>query len=317
MRLLIIAIITGIVWSSAWLPAEATELDGQYLQQTDKGSVNWMTGAATSIGIGAAPPNAANAAQARALALRAATVVARRNLLELLKGVQVDSATTVQNFMIADDTVLSKVQGLLQQSQVMDTKYMSDGSVEVTVGVSIRGNLAAALAPLSLGMKSAPAPSGPTGPPQTLGRTGQDVPAVTPPPTRPAVPDETGAMPAPASGGFSGVGRSGLIVDARGLGVKPALSPKIYDEKGNVIYGVASVSRDYAVAQGMAGYVKDIAKAASNERVAGNPLTVKALAVRGQAETDLVIDNAAAETVRQQAQVSDFLAQARVIIVVD
>ncbi len=50
------------------------------------GKVDWTTGVITAVGIGAPPAQPANAAQARAMAERAAQVVAYRNLLESVKG---------------------------------------------------------------------------------------------------------------------------------------------------------------------------------------------------------------------------------------
>src|SRR5512143_321426 len=103
------------------------------------GRVDWTSGVITAVGIGAPPAQPANAAQARAMAERAAQVVAYRNLLEAVKGVRVDSTTTVENFMVTSDVIKTEVNGIIQGAMVMDKKYMSDGSVEVTVGMKMSG----------------------------------------------------------------------------------------------------------------------------------------------------------------------------------
>ena len=103
------------------------------------GKMDWTTGVITAVGIGAPPAQPANAAQARAMAERAAQVVAYRNLLEAVKGVRVDSTTTVENFMVTSDVIKTEVSGIIQGAMVMDKKYMSDGSVEVTVGMKLIG----------------------------------------------------------------------------------------------------------------------------------------------------------------------------------
>jgi hypothetical protein len=64
------------------------------------GKVDWTTGVLTAVGIGAPPAQPANAAQARAMAERAAQVVAYRNMLEAVKGVRVDSTTTVEILLL-------------------------------------------------------------------------------------------------------------------------------------------------------------------------------------------------------------------------
>ena len=75
------------------------------------------------------------------MAERAAQVVAYRNLLEAVKGVRVDSTTLVENFITTSDVIKTEVSGIIQGSMVMDKKYMSDGSVEITVGMKLTGAL--------------------------------------------------------------------------------------------------------------------------------------------------------------------------------
>src|SRR5512135_2710685 len=241
------------------------------------GKVDWTTGVITAVGIGAPPAQPANAAQARAMAERAAQVVAYRNLLEAVKGVRVDSTTTVENFMVTSDVIKTEVSGIIQGAMVMDKKYMSDGSVEVTVGMKLSGALADALLP-----------KGPATPP-----------AVTP-----------GAA-------SSGQLYTGLIVDARGLGVRPAMAPKITNEDGKEVYGSAWINRDYAVREGMVGYMKDPATAQTNPRVADKPLMVKALKVSGDGRVDTVISNADSALLQSASQNLSMLEKCRVIILVD
>jgi hypothetical protein len=244
------------------------------------GKVDWTTGVLTAVGIGAPPAQPANAAQARAMAERAAQVVAYRNLLEAVKGVRVDSTTTVENFIVTSDVIRTEVSGIIQGAMIMDKKYMSDGSVEVTVGMKLTGALADALLP-----KTPPTP--PTGLTGTLA---------------PATPGQL---------------YTGLIVDARGLGVKPAMAPKILNEDGKEVYGSAWINRDYAVREGMVGYLKDPVQAQTNPRVADKPLMVKALKVAGDARVDMVITNADAAMLHNASENLSMLQKCRVIILVD
>ena len=244
------------------------------------GKVDWTTGVITAVGIGAPPAQPANAAQARAMAERAAQVVAYRNLLEAVKGVRVDSTTLVENFMVTSDVIRTEVSGIIQGAMIMDKKYMSDGSVEVTVGMKLTGALADALLP-----------KGPQTPPTGL----------------------TGTL-APATPGQL---YTGLIVDARGLGVRPAMAPKVLNEDGKEVYGSAWISRDYAVREGMVGYLKDPVAAQTNPRVTDKPLMVKAIKASGDARVDTVITNADAAMLHNAAQNLSMLEKCRVIILVD
>jgi hypothetical protein len=245
------------------------------------GKVDWTSGVITAVGIGAPPAQPANAAQARAMAERAAQVVAYRNLLEAVKGVRVDSTTTVENFIVTSDVIKTQVSGIIQGATIMDKKYMSDGSVEVTVGMKLTGALAEALLP------KAPAP---------------------------------GAAPVsgtPAPGAAAGQLYTGLIVDARGLGVRPAMAPKILNEEGKEVYGSAYINRDWAVREGMVGYQKDPAAAQANPRVTDKPLLVKAVKVAGDGRVDLVISNADAAALHSASQNLSMLEKCRVLILVD
>jgi hypothetical protein len=277
---LIIAVaLLMMITGSAWAQLAGTIKDVVEPSGTS-GKVDWTTGVITAVGIGAPPAQPANAAQARAMAERAAQVVAYRNLLEAVKGVRVDSTTTVENFMVTSDVIRTEVSGIVQGAMVMDKKYMSDGSVEVTVGMKLTGALADALLPRAL----ATPPTGLTG---TLA---------------PATPGQL---------------YTGLIVDARGLGIRPAMAPRILSEDGKEVYGSAWINRDWAVKEGMVGYLKDPVAAQTNPRVADKPLLVKALKVSGDARVDMVISNADAATLQSASQNMSMLEKCRVIILVD
>ncbi|NCC24866.1 MAG: hypothetical protein EOM25_06670 [Deltaproteobacteria bacterium] len=287
---------------------------GAYIQAMDNGRINWDTGLVTAVGIGAPPEKAVNMAQARAMARRAATVVARRNLLEIIKGVQIDSATTVENYIVTNDVILSQVNGFLQNSQILDTAYMSDGSVEVTVGINLRGGFAQVLIPERLEFKPKAQVVSPPPPPVY-----QPEPApIAPAPIAPA-PEPTPEKPSIPSAPTPGVAEAytGLVVDARGLGARPAMSPKVLDENGVEVYGSAFVSREYAIQHGMAGYAKDIDKAVQQPRVADKPFVAKAMSAGGKAKTDLVISNEFANKLRGVGQTQSFLEKCRVMIVLD
>jgi hypothetical protein len=181
--------------------------------------------------------------------------------------------------MVTSDVIRTQVSGFVQGATVMDKKYMSDGSVEVTVGMKLTGALADALLPKTL----------------------------------PGQPAGLGGAPGTAGGQVY----TGLIVDARGLGIKPAMAPKVMNEDGKEVYGSAWINRDWAVREGMVGYLKDPAQAQSNPRVTDKPLMVKAIKASGDARVDMVISNADAGMIHGASQNLSFLEKCRVIILVD
>jgi hypothetical protein len=103
---------------------------------------------------------------------------------------------------------------------------------------------------------------------------------------------------------------TGLVVDARGLDVKPALAPRLVDETGKAIYGIDCLSPDAKKSSGVASYVKSLEEAKKSMRVGDRPLVLKAAKAQG---TDLVLS---ADDVKKLAENNNsYLAQGRVVIV--
>jgi len=245
----------------------------------EKGKINWSEGYIEAVGIGAPPERYFGKPQARPMALRAAKVDAYRNLLEATKGVRVDSTTVVKDFTVDSDVINAQVEGVVKGAKVMNQEYLSDGTVEVTLRMPLAGSFSQIIIPKALEKK-------PEAPP-------------------PAVPAPTGVV------------YTGMVVDARGLQARPAMSPKILDENGKEVYGSVNVDREYAVQQGMSGYARDLTAAQSNQRVTNNPVSVKGIKTEGPGRSDIIISNADAEKIRGAADNLSFLKKCRVMIVLD
>ncbi|MEE9911413.1 MAG: hypothetical protein K4571_06785 [Deltaproteobacteria bacterium] len=302
-RLISITILTGMVFLLAQAGfCQNTVSMSEWVEKVGQGSVNWSAGYIEAIGIGAPPDRSIGKINARPMALRAAKVDAYRNILEITKGVQVDSRTTVRDFTVESDVVNTQVEGLVKGAQVVDQQYMSDGTVEVRLRMPLYGNLSQVVVPLAIEKrKTVPEPAPPAPP----------APSATPAPAKPAPAVSTPPAP-PAT-----VAYTGLVIDGRGIGARPAMSPRIYDEEGKEVYGSANVDREYAVQQGMSGYARDLTSAQSNQRVTANPVTVKALKTGGAGKSDLVISNADAGQIRASAENASFMKKCRVMIVLD
>lgn len=86
-------------------------------QEMKAGEINWVKGYVSAVGNGTADPSG-NKVKDRLKALRAAELVAQRTLLETLKGVQIDSRTTVENLMLKEDVINSRVEGVIRGAQI-------------------------------------------------------------------------------------------------------------------------------------------------------------------------------------------------------
>ena len=120
-----------------------------------------------------------------------------------------------------------------------------------------------------------------------------------------------------ASSGSAGDTFTGLVVDTRGVGFRPAMDLKIMDENGHEVYGSAFVSREYAVQAGTCGYVTDLAAARSDPRVMPHPLTARGLSSQTARDTEIMISNTDAEKLRSASAHLEFLKKCRVMVVVD
>jgi hypothetical protein len=344
MLLVIVVAISGVVLAQTGGLTDAIET-------TSSGIINWTAGEVVATGIGAPPSTTLNPGQARAMTERAAYVVALRNLLETIKGVQVDSVTVVENYMVKSDVIKTRVEGIVQGARVVKKQYMSDGSVEIQVAMPMKGAFLNVLVPETFGkpfvgqipLKPAPVPQKPSDVKPTPEPTPPSkplIPSVTPdkpaePPKPPVAvtPDKKPepvepapkqpepslpSSPAPETGStmaFKGGTATGVVLDGRGLGLRPALLPRIIDPQGQEIYVGQIVTRTNAVEQGVAGYAKDVNAAANNFRVTDNPAVIKGVRASGAARTDVIVGQADAQMLRQLSSRGDFLQYCRVIIV--
>lgn len=95
----------------------------------------WAPITIRATGGGAPPQRAANPAQARLMAERAAKMDGYRNLLEQAYGVNISARTTVRNFTTQNDVIRSRVEAYIRGAKVVDTRLLDDGGVEVEMEV--------------------------------------------------------------------------------------------------------------------------------------------------------------------------------------
>ena len=274
------------------LPLWAQWGPGAVVEEGEFGAVNYSQRMVQATGIGSINPNAASVGAARAGAITAARMDAYRRLLEMVMGVCVTSETTVQNSMVGNDVITTQVNGMVRGArQIGDAKYLSDTSVEITMEVPMSGIMEILL------------PAVPTQP------TGSPSPTTASPAAPDAVPAITTEIP--------GQPVTGVIIDARGLGIRPSISPQILSDDGMVLYGPGKYPRDFAVAQGVVGYHKDIDAAKQDSRVAGNPLTIKGVGTSGTLGADVQISASDAQRTVSYPGFMDAIGNCRVMFILD
>ncbi|MFH1675347.1 MAG: hypothetical protein ABIF87_18245 [Pseudomonadota bacterium] len=254
---------------------------GEVIQRTDKGSVNWTTREICATGY--SDPNQSYYAKRSA-----AEVVARANLLSVLEKVYITSERTVGMGLMVEDIRKEQVAGILAHSYLLDPVTRPDGVMEVKACKTIGSDLNELLQPYAE---------------KDTGKKFEPAEVVVEKPV------------APVSEKYTG-----LIIDARGKGAKPAMSPKVLvEDSDQVVYGIGQVDRNFAIQSGLTGYAGTVDKAKNNDRVGNNPLIVKVKRVQGKNKVDFVISKEDAVKIYQSdiRQGKDsFLKQCRVVIVV-
>jgi hypothetical protein len=117
--------------------------------------------------------------------------------------------------------------------------------------------------------------------------------------------------PETAVAGRGGESRyTGLVVDARGLGVQPALGPRLLDSSGGVLYAPTMMGEAARKSAAPARYFKTLELASKAPSVGSAPLLIKAARAQG---SDLVLGSAEARAIQELP--SQVLAGGRVAIV--
>ena len=223
------------------------------------------------------------------MAKRGAKTDARRNLIEALKEIRVDSKTTMRDLEVEEDLVVTQASGYIKQAWFDDNslKYERDGEkwmCVITVTMPLLGEYSQVVLPSAGSKRMSAAKEAPKYEPVTT-------------PSPPAKP------------------YTGLVVDLRGKKVVPTMVPRIVSEDGTAIYDMSRVSRQYATEMGVVGYIKKVKSPQSMIRIGDNPLVVKAEDITGATPTDAVMSNDTARLISSLEK--QILTECRVAFLID
>jgi hypothetical protein len=190
--------VASLISQALYIPVERKK--GDLIEPQGPGQINWTQNIIRAKGWGIIDTTLPKP-QAKLMAIRAAQVVAQRNLLEIIKGVRVVSETRVQDLMMKSDYIYTRIEGIVKGAQMVGEPVEKDGMIEVELAISIYdSNGIAPVIQKEIGKKLESFPS-------LTDKEKEEIKKI-----------------------------SGVIVDARGTGAKPAIFPRIVDEKGNVLF---------------------------------------------------------------------------------
>ncbi|MCG8604429.1 hypothetical protein MJD09_05440 [bacterium] len=244
-----------------------------------------------------------NSGSERIEALERAKMSAEENLFMAAQLLPFSADVTVGQ---AFSESLSDLRQIIRRFTIVDTRSMSDMTVEVDVELPVMGDLLTLLLPKDLSTGQWLLGSDPLCP--TCGQPW--------PKGKPVPQGVTLIVPSDGYLTVKGTPFTGLIVDARDLEIEPVLVAKIVNEDDVEIYGLNYLTREAVVASGMVAYQSDLEQAKQSSRVGPDPLVVRALRGAGNRKANLVISNSDAVLIHAACKIQDFLRECKVIIVI-
>lgn len=268
------------------LPCQA----GGFIQETGTGSIDWSSGLVFAEGTGGKPDTDVSDQTAERLALREALLQARGKLWQTLQSVRIDDETRLAQVVRTNEDVAERLRGLVHTARILERQQVPGGRLRVRVGLRLRGSLAKDVIP------------------DTVWFSGQ---------RQAAAVDTQQQEPGSELASARNVGYSGLIVDATGLKLEPALLARIFSQSGSLLYGPSLAEPDAAIERGLIEYVDSLSQAVKRGRVGKKPLIVRAATRREQSPCDVVIPERKAQLLRAAQKDRQFLRSCRVVIILD
>ncbi len=247
--------------------------------------------------------------QSRYRAVRAATVVAQRDLLEVLQGITLYGTTTVKDGMLQSDNIRTTVQGVLKGAVKCGEKYYPNrGYAEVCLRLYLRGHggLYDVILPLLKDEGMLPPPK-PVYQPKLIPQV-MEKPKTTTTQTLPSQKQPEVTAPSKIENPYDGV-----IVDVREYPFRPALVNRILNENGEIIFDPSKIVSSVLVERGCGGFTNNEDKAIALLKTWGskNPLKIKAVKVIKN--TDVAVNKDDSALIFVNNEKTQFLNQARVV----
>jgi hypothetical protein len=99
-------------------------------QEKRAGQIDWVEGYISALGEGTCTPSG-NKIKDQLRAIRAATIMAQRALLETVKGVKIDSQTKVENKMVQEDVINTRIEGTIQGAEIIKQNIRWEGDTPI------------------------------------------------------------------------------------------------------------------------------------------------------------------------------------------
>ena len=237
-----------------------------------------------------------------------AKVIAQRNLLEVVKGVRIDSTTLIVDGMLSSDVISSRVSGSIKGAQITSNKYDSQlkssvATLKLEMGKDLLSALLSDPTKLSWNEKieklwnsfdfvaTANASTYTNHDKATIEKLLADL--------RKSGDTQGSNYLESVLHDINDVHYSGILIDISAISdFQKAMVVKLVDENGKEIYPLDLVSRDTLLKKNTSvGYIYGFDDARNNTRVFSKPLELKAENVYKNRKSNIVLTNAQVESI--------------------
>lgn len=259
---------------------EGMAFSKNYIQKTRWGNIDWSNGVMEVTVISFPPSGITDPARARALTMNLALKKGQSKILNLLEEIPINSQITVGRLINKDKVALKNVIRELKKSWIKYVEFMTDGSLKLILSVRLRGALMDAILPDYI----------------------KDVNVI---------------HKCVNKGAGKREEITGLVVDCRGLKLKPSLVPVIYNEQGEEIYGPSTVSRGYVTQKGMVEYIHGFNDEQIRGRAGSNATEVLGTKIKKDDPFSIIISNEDALRIKSLPESALFFNNCNVVICID
>lgn len=280
-------------------------------QQAD---INWANGYIIATGQATGSPQEARG-KARIKATIAAKAAAQRNLLEIIKGVRITAQTTVQDAMLVEDVIRTRIDGMLKGAYLVGEPFVEimDGAPVVTVTMKV------CLNGMPRECENRPTLT------NVLDLDSRPVPPFVPKvmliaPEPPPLPPSPPAPPAGWTPPLYDTSRpvTGLVVHLNGRYFERELLPVVITQGQPdqvTVYSVKVVKPSVVRTYGAVRYADNVDSVRNNQTLGNNPMIVTAEAVTK--DNMILIRSGDAKLIREtMANGNDYLSDAKFVILV-
>mgnify|MGYP006278135587 CR=1 FL=1 len=285
----------------------SAEVEDSLFDSQKKSKTDWEKSVVRAKGYGVAADHIKNKAQAKILAREAAITMAQRRLLEVIKGVNINSTQTVKNAQIQSDVIKKRLSGVIKGAMIVEEKQPAKGTYMVVLEVKFYGQDGIMKAIL-------PTVKSETGSAGTGSNSSSELQVND---TSPAQDNNNTAEQSKAPTQQNLDNYTGVIINTINVNVKPAMFPKIYSANHKLVYGIDMLNTDGVITNGIVGYNRSLNAAKANPRVGSNPLVINAQGAEGDTKADLVLAAADARKLKRIGAKNNIFKNNKVIIVLN